>query len=308
MNLPCMRPSRDPHPIRSRTISQVIGETRPAHEGQARLGRGGSPDGRATLARMHSRSFPRTMEPPARAVARPDRGARPAPADDLPAPAAPPRARWSVALAILATALYALGTPRVSADKDSSEFTLVLATLGVAHPTGYPLYTVLGHVLGRALHALGLAWPYAAALWSALAGGVAIGLLHAFTARLLAGRGVPPQRSGFVAALPAVLFAANPLWTLEATVAEVGALHILWLMLALLVTESLARTNDALPARSAHAAGAALGAGLAHHLSSVLWSVPLALVLLPRIARSGARAWIAFVAGALVLPVAGAAF
>jgi hypothetical protein len=248
-----------------------------------------------------------------RATRRPPRPARartsaPVPGLSGPAPVAPPPLWPSLALAALAAALYALGTVPVSADGDSSEFTLVLASLGVAHPTGYPLYTVLGHGFGRLLQPAGVGWPHAAALWSALAGGLAVGLLHAFSARLLAGRGTPPLRSTLVGFLPAALFGANPMWTLEATVAEVGAFHLLWLMLALLVGEALARSSGPCSPRAVLLAGAVLGAGLAHHLSSLLWSLPLAAVLSPRIARGGARSWAAFAAGALALPLAGAGF
>jgi hypothetical protein len=70
-----------------------------------------------------------------------------------------------VALAALAFVGFAAGAGTVSADKDSSEFTLVLACLGVAHPTGYPLHTLLGHVFVRAMQALGAGSAQAAALW-----------------------------------------------------------------------------------------------------------------------------------------------
>ena len=43
-------------------------------------------------------------------------------------------------------------TPGVCGNKDASEFTLVLATRGVAHPTGYPLYTLLGSLFVHAAH------------------------------------------------------------------------------------------------------------------------------------------------------------
>jgi hypothetical protein len=242
---------------------------------------------------------------------------RPAPARRPPAaPGLPPLGRggpqpwrWpSLALAALATILYGVAAGRVSADGDSSEFTLVLATLGVPHPTGYPLYTLPGHGFGRLLGVAGVGWPQAAALWSAVAGGLAVGMLHALAARLLVGRGVPRTRASVVALLPAVLFAANPMWTYEATVAEVGAFHLLWLMLALLLGEALARSSGPCSPRTALLAGTVLGAGLAHHLSSLLWSLPLVAVLSPRIVRGGARSWGAFAAGALALPLAGAGF
>jgi len=219
-----------------------------------------------------------------------------------------PPAWPSVALAALAFAGYAAGAGMVSADKDSSEFTLVLTFLGVAHPTGYPLHTLLGHVFVRAMQALGAGSAQAAALWSAFAGAAAVGLLHALCSRWLVARGVPQPRAWVVAFLPPLLFGLNPVWTLEATVAEVGAFHVAWLALAVLLADAAMKRPDGVSVRRAALTGLALGAGLAHHLSSVLWLGPLVVVLWPRMASGGAKASGAFVAGLLALPVAGVAF
>ena len=56
-----------------------------------------------------------------------------------PARAAPP---WlaSAVVGVVAFAAYLWLAPAVSGDRDSSEFTLVLALDGIAHPTGYPVY------------------------------------------------------------------------------------------------------------------------------------------------------------------------
>jgi len=237
------------------------------------------------------------------------RAARRPPAGPHPPAAAPAPPAWpSLALAALAFAVYAAGTAGVSADKDSSEFTLVLATAGVAHPTGYPLYTALGHVFGLLVHALGAGWPRAAALWSALAAAVAVGALHAFTARGLAARGTPSPRAWLVALLPAALLGALPVWTLEATVAEVNAFHVAWLSLAVLVVARETRKSTRPGPARALVTGLVLGAGLAHHLSSVLWIVPLVAVVLPRVAAAGGPARAAFGAGLIAAPVAGLAF
>ena len=214
----------------------------------------------------------------------------------------------SLALAALAFAGYAAGTGSVSADGDSSEFTLVLATLGVAHPAGYPLYTLLGHAFVLLLRGLGAGGPQAAALWSAFAGAAAVGLVHALTARWLIARDVPQPRAWIVAFLPPLLFGLNPVWTLEATVAEVGAFHVAWLALAVWVSDVAVKHEGPLTARRAALTGLVLGAGRAHHLSSALWVVPLAVALIPRMARGGAATLAAFAAGFLALPAAGLAF
>ncbi len=211
-------------------------------------------------------------------------------------------------MGVLAFACYALAAGQVSADKDSSEFTLVLATLGVSHPTGYPLYTVLGHAFGRVLHAVGVSWPHAVALWSALAGAIAVGLLHALAARLLVLHNVRATRAAFTALLPALAFGVNPVWTLEATVAEVGAWHVAWVALAALSAMVLAPAEARPTPRQAAFAGLLLGSGLAHHLSSVLWSAPLALLFVARAARGDRRVLLVFAGAAVLVPLAGVGF
>jgi len=111
-----------------------------------------------------------------------------------------------------------------------------------------------------------------------------------------------------VAFLPPLLFGLNPAWTLEATVAEVGAFQVASLALAVLAADVAMKRPGKLGVARAALTGIALGAGLAHHLSSVLWLLPLAVVVLPRVASGGAQASAAFFAGFAVLPLSGVAF
>src|SRR5262245_56651528 len=99
---------------------------------------------------------------------------------------APTPAWVSVAVAAAILTLDLLLAPHVAGDGDSAELTVVLATLGLSHPTGYPLYTVLGHGFCTALLALGAGWEWAANAWSALGAAVAIGLWHRFATLALA--------------------------------------------------------------------------------------------------------------------------
>src|SRR5438105_4972036 len=87
----------------------------------------------------------------------------------------PPRLPWSWAAAVAALVLAATiaMTPPVPGDGDCGEFTMVLARGALAHPTGYPIYTMAGHAFCLAAHAAGASWELAAALWSAVGGGVA---------------------------------------------------------------------------------------------------------------------------------------
>jgi hypothetical protein len=202
---------------------------------------------------------------------------------------------WSVAPAAVFLLAYLALTPAVSGDKDSAEFVLVLATGGVAHPTGYPLFTLLGHVWTRALHALGLPWAYAANAFSALGGAVALLLLHRLSLALLP-RAAALDRNAraALALLPVALLAFDPLWTYETTLAEVYAWHVAWALgLALLTARGLrALAAGALEApgallRGALAWGLVCGAGGAHHASALLTAVPCALALGVAFARRG---------------------
>jgi len=174
---------------------------------------------------------------------------------------------------------YLLLSPPVSGDKDASEFTLVLATFGVAHPTGYPLFTIMGHGFVRIAHALGASWPRAANAWSALGGGVAMALFHALSVRIcvLASGGAPIL--WWIA--PALLFGLDPMWTQETTLAEVYSWHVAWVLGACLLFVAAAREIMAPGERDRrlrfHAAlwGAWCGAGVAHHLTSVFVAAPL---------------------------------
>jgi hypothetical protein len=229
---------------------------------------------------------------------------------------APPAARparqtvspWVSAIAgAVWLAFYAALSPPVAGDKDTGEFALVLATFGLAHPTGYPLYTLAGGAFAHAAHALGASWAQAANLFSALGAGLAMGALHALATRLLAPV-AGARAAAALAFLPGLAFGFNPMWTLEATLAEVNAWHVAWVALAALAARSAARAIErggGAAQRGAAVWGVVVGAGLAHHLTSVLFAVPLTLALAGGAARAragggGGALLAAFVAGALV--------
>jgi hypothetical protein len=222
---------------------------------------------------------------------------RPEPA--RPTAAAPPGALPSLVTGLVTLGLYLALAPSVAGDKDSSEFTLVLARLGSAHPTGYPLYTLLGHAFVTLLHAAGVGWDRAANAWSAVGGAVAMGLLHALAARLLAREGVPARPAAVIALLPVAAFVLNPLVTIETTLAEVNAFHLAWVagaMLALLAhIDSLRGAGATGDSRRVAAAGdprrfavtgLIAGLGLAHHATSVFVIGPAGIALLVQAARA----------------------
>ncbi len=209
-----------------------------------------------------------------------------APADRVPV-------RASVLVGAAAFALCLALAPAFPGDGDAGEFTLALALAGVPHPTGYPLYTLLGHAWVVALHALGMGWAHAANAWSAAGAGVAVGLLHALVARLVPG-GPGATRTGraLLAAVPALLLLLNPAFLREATVAEVTSWQVAVVAgMALAAHRVLAALDAGLDegtlARRAFVMGLAGGAGLAHHATSVFFLVPIvATIVLSRV-RTG---------------------
>lgn len=195
---------------------------------------------------------------------------------------------WSLLPAAAALALYLSQAPPVSGDKDGSELTLVLATGGAAHPTGYPLYTLAGHAFAAIAHALGASFPWAANAWSAVGGAVAVFFLHALSARLVPDALDARPALRFAAALgPTALFALNPIWTYEATLAEVYSWHLAWALAACWVFHGLAaRLSEPEPEaaplpldRAALGWGLLCGLGAAHHATSIFVSAPLTVVL-----------------------------
>jgi hypothetical protein len=149
---------------------------------------------------------------------------------------------------------------------DTLEFQVVLPTLGIAHPTGYPLYTLLGHLFTR-LPVGEMA--YRANLFSALTAAATLGPLY------LAGRELTGRR--LAAALAAIQFALIPVWWAQATVAEVYALH--GLLQALLLWLTLRWAHDR---GEVWPIGLALGLGLAHHRMILLIVPAIALWLMGR--------------------------
>ena len=219
-------------------------------------------------------------------------------------PARVPRL-WSAAVALLAFALYLALCPPVSGDKDSAEFTVVLARLGVAHPTGYPLYTLLGHLWVTALHALGTTWAFAANAWTALGGAVGIHFLQRLALGLMGPVRLSRRAAFGLSALPALVLALNPVWTYETTLVEVYAWHVAWTLGAATLFLSLVR-KEAPSVRDAALWGLVCGIGAAHHATSVFVIVPLSGVLIARKLRS--PVFVLAAIGAGCLPLASYAF
>ncbi|MDE2291009.1 MAG: DUF2723 domain-containing protein, partial [Elusimicrobia bacterium] len=81
---------------------------------------------------------------------------------------------WAVCAGVPAALYVASAYPALSSYRDSGDLAASAWTLGVAHPPGYPFYTLLGHVWA-ALLPLGTV-AYRLNLMSAAAGAAAAAL------------------------------------------------------------------------------------------------------------------------------------
>ena len=171
---------------------------------------------------------------------------------------------WALGLSLAALALYvATLAPTVATIFDDSlEFQVVLPSLGIAHPTGYPLYTLLGWFFSR-LPIGDLA--YRINLLSALAGAAAVGVMFLTARRLGSGR--------LPAALMAAVFALSATWWSQATIAEVYTLHGLAVALILYLTLSDRGTRTPWLAL-------VFGLALAHHRTTLLLAPGVLVYLL----------------------------
>ncbi len=144
---------------------------------------------------------------------------------------------------------------------DSAEFQLAAATLGVPHPTTYPLYTLVGHLATRLIPSSDVARrvTLASAVCAALAAAVFF-----WMARRAAGG----WRGALVAAL--ALGVTPGLWN-AATLAEVYALLALLLALALL---ALLGREPGVPPAAPLALGLIAGLGCTHHGLFVIAMLP----------------------------------
>ncbi len=196
---------------------------------------------------------------------------------------------WALALGAAALVLYlaTLAPTVTTVFDDSLEFQVVLPSLGIAHPTGYPLYTLLGWLFSR-LPVGDLA--YRVNLLSALAGAAAVAALFLTGRRLGSGR--------LPAALMAGVFALSTTWWSQATIAEVYTLHGLAVALILYLTLSDRGTRTPWLAL-------VFGLALAHHRTTLLLAPGVLVYLLwtdPGVLRRPAD--LAKLALAFLLPLA----
>jgi hypothetical protein len=169
-------------------------------------------------------------------------------------------------VAVLAGILYVLTAARDIVVGDTPDFVAAALTLGVAHAPGYPLLTMIGHVLSWL--PVGPA-PFRVNLIAVLSDAAAIGVIFLTMTRLTTDR--------VAAGVAALLVATVPLvwrWSLEAEAFPLNNL------LAAIVIYTLVRWEEQ-PARTAWLVAGAFAAGLAlsNHMTIVLLGPAILLVV-----------------------------
>jgi hypothetical protein len=216
------------------------------------------------------------------------------------------RWRWVGPLLVAAglAPVYLLTMSSAVGAADTFEFQVVAPQLGIAHPTGYPLYLLLGKLFSL-LPVGTVAWRVnlASAVYAVLAAVVIFWLAR----RLL--------RQPLGALVGAVAWGVAPVVWSQAIIAEVYTLHALIVAVALWLMVALLDEADSSPSQSRRrgvALAFVIGLGLTNHLTTVFLIPPalLTALFLMRDARQGAiRPWsidwryLALVAAAFLLPL-----
>ncbi|MFN3761673.1 MAG: protein O-mannosyl-transferase family, partial [Anaerolineae bacterium] len=219
---------------------------------------------------------------------------------------------------VLFLALYLVSLSRDVLPADSGEFQLVAALLGVAHPPGYPFYTMAGHLFIRLLpigtpalrlNLMSVPMAVVTLLW--LARATRLWARHLGASPLLARAG------GLAAAL--TLGSATTFWA-QATIANIRMPTLFFAALALYALARFAADGTLGTGRRDRALfllALALGLGIGHHPSLAFVGLFFLLYLLsldPRLALRPRRWWrplLLFLAALLLpqayLPLRGAA-
>ena len=172
----------------------------------------------------------------------------------------------AAALSLVAGSVYVLTAARDIVVGDTAEFITVALTFGVAHPSGYPLLTLLGHAFS---------WlpvgapPFRVNLLGAVSSAVTVGLISLIARRLGA--------TYVAAAVAALALAFHPLFWEWSLVIEAFPLNNL---LAAAAVYFLIRWEEA-PDRGRHliAAAACCGLGASNHQTIVFLTPAIAIVL-----------------------------
>ena len=167
--------------------------------------------------------------------------------------------------ALLAFVLYLRTLAPGVLGGDSGEFQFAAWLGGFAHPTGYPLYLLLGWLWTHLLPLHDPAWRMNA--FSALWGGIATGLVYLLALRMLRQASANPW-SRLLALFAALTFAVTPTFWSQATLAEVYTLNAALVAAILLGLVIWGQTGSR---RALYGVALLYGLSLAHHRTTLLY-------------------------------------
>lgn len=157
---------------------------------------------------------------------------------------------------------------------DAGESQLAIQTGGLSHPTGYPLFLMVGWLWSHALAWVGMAPTRAITLFSVATGAATVAWIVPATNALIR-RTVSPPMAERVGPLPAILvavaFGVSPTFWSQALLAEVYTFHTLLLVLFLWTLWGEKKQWGM--------AAFLLGIFLSHHRTAILWLPGLLLWL-----------------------------
>ncbi len=181
-----------------------------------------------------------------------------------------------ILLALATLALYARTLAPGVVDADGGEFQFAAWNFSFVHPTGYPLYLILG---GLFQHLVPFGDPaYRLNLFTALTAALAVAVLYLVVYTITGQR--------LAALIASASFALTRTFWFDANAAETYDLNAFFIALLLL----LALRWQAKPRASTLALFAlAFGLALTHHRTVVLWAVPFAVFFVLRIAYAVKR-------------------
>jgi len=173
--------------------------------------------------------------------------------------------------ALICLGIYIYSLAPTTVPGDSSEFIASIHGLGIPHPTGYPLYMLLGKMFESLIPFGGVA--YRINLFSAVCAAVMVGLLSLLTLKVTGNRAAATI-AGFVGGLN------ESAWS-QAVIAEVYALHGIMVMLVFL---ALLKWEERRTWRAIAWLGLVTGFGLTHHRAILFIAAPalIAAVALQR--------------------------
>jgi hypothetical protein len=202
-----------------------------------------------------------------------------------------PHVRWfDVAIGVIVLVIYLITLGDHVGQADTFEFQVVAPQLGLAHPTGYPLFVGLGKLFSL-LPMGSMAWRVN--LSSAIFATIAVWLIYRTIVLLTSDR--------LAAALAAIALAASPVFWSQAVVAEVYALNALFVSAILFLVVSLLSAKSEIRNQKSKIYLLFLLFGLAfsHHLTSVILIPAIVLTLTFVRPKLSLKSWLA--AGGLFL-------